>query len=88
MSNYAVTTSGSIPPVTTIWQNTYANSLEDLKLALASAEESKAWNYWMVAKVLQAYNFLVLTDTYGDIPFTGALDVENNPHAAFDDSKT
>lgn len=29
----------------------------------------------MVAKVLQAYNFLVLTDTYGDIPFTGALDV-------------
>ena len=88
LSNYAVTTSGSIPPVTTIWQNTYANSLEDLKLALASAEESKAWNYWMVAKVLQAYNFLVLTDTYGDIPFTGALDVENNPHAAFDDSKT
>ena len=88
LSNYAVTTSGSIPPVTTIWQNTYANSLEDLKLALASAEESKAWNYWMVAKILQAYNFLVLTDTYGDIPFTGALDVENNPHAAFDDSKT
>ncbi|MDQ9825381.1 SusD/RagB family nutrient-binding outer membrane lipoprotein, partial [Acinetobacter sp. 163] len=39
-------------------------------------------------KILQAYNFLVLTDTYGDIPFTGALDVENNPHAAFDDSKT
>lgn len=31
---------------------------------------------------------MVLTDTYGDIPFTGALDVENNPHAAFDDSKT
>ena len=88
LSNYAVTTSGSIPPVTTVWQNTYANSLEDLKLALASAEESKAWNYWMVAKILQAYNFLVLTDTYGDIPFTGALDVENNPHAAFDDSKT
>ena len=62
LSNYAVTTSGSIPPVTTIWQNTYANSLEDLKLALASAEESKAWNYWMVAKILQAYNFLVLPD--------------------------
>ena len=88
LANYAVTTSGSIPPVTTVWQNTYANSLEDLKLALASAEESKAWNYWMVAKILQAYNFLVLTDTYGDIPFTGALDIENNPHASFDDSKT
>lgn len=87
LANYSVTTGSSMPPVATLWTNTYANSLEDLKLALVSAEENKAWNYWVVAKVLQAYNYLLLTDSYGDIPFTGALDVENNPHASFDDSK-
>lgn len=87
MANYAVTTSGSMPPVATLWQGYYSHSLEDLKLTLASAEESGAWNYWMVAKVMQAYSFLVLTDTYGDIPFTEALDIANHPHAAFDSSK-
>lgn len=87
LANYAITTSGSVPPVATLWQGYYAHSLEDLKLALASAEQSGAWNYWMVGKVLQAYSFLVLTDTYGDIPFTEALDIESHPHAAFDSSK-
>lgn len=88
LANYSVTTSSTTPPVRYLWENGYAHALEDLKLALTSAEENQAWNFWVVAKVLQAYNFLVLTDTYGDIPFTGALDIENNPHAAFDDSET
>ena len=49
-----------------------------------------SWALWghCHRKVLSLIHILVLTDTYGDIPFTGALDVENNPHAAFDDSKT
>ena len=88
LANYSVTTGSSMPPVTSLWQNSYANILEDLKLALSSAETSGAWNYWMVAKILQAYSFLMLTDSYGDIPFTEALDIENHPHAAFDDSKS
>lgn len=88
LANYAITTSSSTPPVAPLWQNAYANTLEDLKLALASAEESSAWNYWMVAKILQAYNYLVLTDSYGDIPFTTALDINENPTPMFEDSKT
>lgn len=88
LANYAITTSSSYPPVSTLWNNSYANALEDLKLALTSAEESEAWNYWMVAKILQAYQYLVLTDTYGDIPFTQALDINTYPEPEFDDSKT
>ena len=86
LCGYAVTTNESYPPVTSLWQNSYANALEDLKLALTDAEASEQWNYWLVAKVLQAYHFLMLTDSYGDIPFTEALNSEfANPK--FDSSK-
>lgn len=85
--SYATTTATSYPPVTPLWQNGYANTLEDLKLAIADAESKGEWNWWLMAKVLTAYNFMMLTDSYGDIPFTEALDASNaNPK--FDDSKT
>ena len=84
---YATTTASTYPPVTPLWQNGYANALEDLKLAIADAESKGEWNWWLMAKVLTAYNFMMLTDSYGDIPFTEALDASNaNPK--FDDSKT
>ena len=84
---YATTTSSTYPPVSPMWQNSYANALEDLKLALADAEKNSQWNWWLMAKVLTAYHFLMLTDSYGDIPFTEALDATNaNPK--FDDSKS
>ena len=88
LANYAVTTSSSYPPVKALWDNTYANALKDLKLSVASAEGAKVWNYWMVSKILMAYNYLVLTDSYGDIPFSESLDIDNNPNPIFEDSKT
>lgn len=87
LCTYATTTSSTYPPVTPMWQNSYANALEDLKLALADAESKEQWNWWLMAKVLTAYHFLMLTDSYGDIPFTEALNASiANPK--FDDSKT
>ncbi len=83
---YASSTATSYPPVTSMWQNSYAHALEDIKLALADAETSETWNYWLVAKVLQAYHFLMLTDSYGDIPFTEALNPEF-PNPKLDSSK-
>lgn len=85
---YSVTTSGSTPPISTLWQYAYYHALEDAKLALADAEATSLWNYWMVAKVMQAYNFLVLTDSYGDIPFTEALNYTEFPNPSMDDSET
>lgn len=83
---YTVLASSTTPPVTYLWQNAYSNALEDLKLALEDAENNNQWNYWLVAKVLQAYNYLLLTDTYGDIPFTEALNSEY-PNPKFDNSE-
>jgi len=70
------------------WTNAYANTLPDLKIVLSLAEEQGAWNYWVIAKILTAYNFHLLTDFYGDIPFTEALDANNYPQPKYDDSKT
>ena len=85
--SYATTTSSTYPPVTPMWQYFYSHALEDLKLALAQAEEQGQWNWWLMAKVLTAYDYMVLTDSYGDIPFTEALDASIS-NWKFDDSKT
>lgn len=83
-ANYSMTTS----TYNYIWTNAYANTLPDLKLLIAKAEEENAWGYWLIAKVLMAYNFHMLTDLYGDIPFTEALDAKKYPHPKYDDSKS
>ncbi|MCC8200015.1 MAG: SusD/RagB family nutrient-binding outer membrane lipoprotein [Tannerellaceae bacterium] len=71
-----------------IWKNAYANTLLDIKYLLEMAEEEEAWNYWVIGKILMAYNFHILTDFYGDIPFTEALDPTHYPYPQYDDSQT
>jgi len=71
-----------------LWQNAYANTLLDIQYLLAMAEEKEAWNYWLIGKILMAYHFHILTDLYGDIPFTEALDPTHYPYPHYDDSKT
>lgn len=71
-----------------IWTNAYANTLPDLKEVIALAEKEKAWNYWIIAKVMTAYNFHMLTDLYEDIPFTEALNPTLYPKPKYDNSKT
>lgn len=61
---------GSI--INRIWNNFYAGSLMDGKVMLEIATEEGNENLQGVAKVLMTYNFSILTDMYGDIPFTDA----------------
>jgi hypothetical protein len=70
------------------WTNAYANTLPDLKILLSQAEAQQAWNYWVIGKILTAYNYHILTDFYGDIPFTEALNAAEFPAPKYDDSKT
>ena len=83
-ANYSVT----VTSYNAIWTNAYANTLPDLKILMEMAEDHKAWNYWLVAKVLTAFNYHFLTDLYGDIPFTEALQAKEFPAPKYDDSKT
>lgn len=82
--NYSLTTAS----YNALWTNAYANTLPDLKQVIEKAEEEGAWHYWMMAKVLMAYNYHILTDLYEDIPFTEAVQPKEFPNPKYDDSKT
>jgi len=55
----------------TQWTNFYANSLKNLQYVIDNANGKK--NLIAIAKIMQAYDFQVLADAWGDIPFTDAL---------------
>lgn len=78
----------SVSSYNAFWTNAYANTLPDLKILISMAEEKNAWNYWVIGKTLTAFNYHFLTDMYGDIPFTEALQAKEFPAPKYDDSKT
>lgn len=82
--NYSI----SVSSFNALFTNPYANTLPDLQVLIQKAEADKAWNYWVIGKVLTAYNFQMLTDLYGDIPFTEAMDIKTYPYPKYDDSRT
>ncbi|WP_455626315.1 SusD/RagB family nutrient-binding outer membrane lipoprotein [Parabacteroides sp.] len=82
--NYSITTAS----YNAFWTNAYANTLPDLKLLIEQAEAEGAWNFWLIGKVLMAYNYHILTDIYEDIPFTEALQAKEFPKPKYDDSRT
>ncbi|MEG0462310.1 SusD/RagB family nutrient-binding outer membrane lipoprotein [Bacteroides sp.] len=86
--NTLVNYSLSVSSFNALFSNAYANTLPDLVEIIKQSEARKAWNYWLVGKVLMAYNFQMLTDLYEDIPFTEALDIKKYPYPKYDDSKT
>ena len=83
-ANYNVTVSS----YNNFWTNAYSNTLEDIKIMLAQAEEQEAWNYWLMGTVLKAYNYHILADLYEELPYTEALDAVNFPNPTFDSSQT
>lgn len=83
--NYSITNASE----NRMWNTPYSIALPDLDLVVKQTETAGAWNYWAIAKVMMAFNYHVLVDTYGSIPFTEALKGDEglfNPK--FDDSKT
>jgi hypothetical protein len=70
------------------WNFLYAGALPDLQVAISKAEASGSWHYWMISKIMTAYCFHILTDSYGNIPFTEALNFEKFKNPVFDDAKT
>jgi len=63
------------------WDSYYAGPLKDLKYIIDEGTATGKKNYVAIAKILQAYIFQYLTDLYGDIPFSEALDPNiTSPH--------
>ncbi|WP_166962963.1 SusD/RagB family nutrient-binding outer membrane lipoprotein [Yeosuana marina] len=72
VDNYTLGTTDGIS--TTGWRNAY-DALLDVRNIKRKALEAENWNYYLIATVLEAYTFHMLTDWYGDIPYSEA----NNP---------
>lgn len=74
--------------ITRAWGSLYAGALPDFQLAIQKAESNGDWHYWMASKIMTAYDFHILTDAYGNIPFSEALDFYKYVNPKFDDAKT
>jgi hypothetical protein len=74
--------------ITRSWSALYAGALPDFQIAIQKSEVSGDWHYWMISKIMTAYCYHILTDAYGNIPFSEALDFDNHKNPVFDDAKT
>ncbi|MDX2250277.1 MAG: SusD/RagB family nutrient-binding outer membrane lipoprotein [Bacteroidia bacterium] len=54
------------------WNNIYDNNLKDLRYIIDNGSPNQV----AVAKILSAYGFMALTDIWGDIPYSQALQAE------------
>jgi hypothetical protein len=62
------------------WSSAYASILNDIKSLKDLAERGGFLRHLAIAQTIEAYVWMVLVDTYGDVPFSQALDPANfNP---------
>ena len=73
--------SGSIDD---LWTDIYREALQDINVLIPLAEERELLGYVGVAKILQAYTYVMLVDTFGDVPFSEALQGNNVPNPNVD----
>ena len=57
----------------TTWNSIYADGLMDYKYVETQGLASAKPNFVAISKIMQAYNFQLLADTWGDVPFTEAV---------------
>ena len=67
-----------------IWRNLYVDALQNLSYIITKAGTQHKPQYVACAKILQAYAFQLLTDNFGDVPFTEALQVNTTLTPKFD----
>ncbi|MBB4807413.1 hypothetical protein HNP38_002719 [Chryseobacterium defluvii] len=68
-----ITTTG--PGSNGAWDSMY-DAILDLRNVKKNALAQQNWNYYLMATVMEAYAFQVLTDSFGAVPFTEATNPE------------
>ena len=67
-----------------LWAITY-DILTDVEYVIKNSEGNETYNeFAAAAKVLKAYNYALLVDTYNDVPYTGALKGEDGLQPKYD----
>jgi Starch-binding associating with outer membrane/Susd and RagB outer membrane lipoprotein len=68
----------------TAWSNLYSGVLADLKQLKLKADAGKLDAYGGVARVLEAHSLMMLTDYFGDVPYSNGLDAEKTFQPTYD----
>ncbi|MDE5759979.1 MAG: SusD/RagB family nutrient-binding outer membrane lipoprotein, partial [Bacteroides sp.] len=76
----------STGPVTTAYQWWFVGAACNLNDMIESATAAGAWHYVGAAYLIKAYGFMLMTDLYGEMPYTEALSTTNTPK--YDTGKT
>ncbi len=77
-------TSGSIDD---LWTDFYRDALQDINTLVPLAEDRELSGFVGVAKILQAYSYVMLVDTFGNVPYTEALAGNEIPNPRPDDGQ-
>lgn len=67
-----------------LWSTLYAQSITNLNQVIKLGDKLTNPNYKGVALVLRSWAFLLLTDAYGDIPYSQAGDIDTHVTPAYD----
>ena len=70
------------------WGLAYAGGMYDLKLVMDKATEKEAYSYRGIAKIMTAMYLGVLTDHFGDIPYSAALQGADNLRSTYDSQES
>lgn len=69
------------------WKYFYSKSLADLSEIITLADASKLPNYKAVSLVLRSWIFGILTDSYGDIPYSQTVSINKYITPVYDSQK-
>ena len=67
-----------------VWSSLNATSLSDLELIIKTASANGSPYYSGIAKVLKAYEYQLMVDAWGDIPFSEAQQLDKNVTPKYD----
>jgi hypothetical protein len=77
----------SISNVQNVWTNLYSQGLTDFATIIKLGEASGNVNYQAVGLILKSWSFQLLTDLYGNIPYSQALKLEETLTPKYDEQK-
>jgi Starch-binding associating with outer membrane len=69
-----------------VWGNMFANTLSDLELVIKQATAAGSLHYAGVAKILKAYEYSLIVDTWGNVPYTETQQQVENTQPHYDDA--
>lgn len=66
------------------WTNLYSGSIVNLDKIIQLAKTANNPNYQGIALVLRSWDYCLLTDAFGDIPYSQSMQIQTNATPAYD----